>query len=131
MVKAVAVAALMIRRRTRQFRSTQITSGALEGKLNWCTAELLRTWGEARRGGEPTETRAEAEAIFLKALDLARQQGAFARELRIVTSLARLWSLDGQRLRARDLLAGAYEKMVGAASQPDVKRALSLLAELA
>jgi predicted ATPase/DNA-binding winged helix-turn-helix (wHTH) protein len=99
------------------------------GKANWCTAEVLRALGEAylddKRGA-----RAEAESLFLKALELSREQGAGAWELRIATSLARLWSDAGERMRARDVLARAYETIAGGASSVDVRAARSLLDDL-
>ncbi|TIS88509.1 winged helix-turn-helix domain-containing protein [Mesorhizobium sp.] len=102
---------------------------ALDGKVNWCTAEVLRCWAEAQLEGQ-TASAEGAEATFLKALDLARSQGAFAWELRIATSLAQLWSMNGQRVRAKDLLASACDKIIGGAAQADVKRAYALLSQL-
>ncbi|MEP9378329.1 winged helix-turn-helix domain-containing protein [Aquabacter sp. CN5-332] len=104
---------------------------ARDGKVSWCTAEVLRGWGEARLTEGTNEVHAEVAATFLKALDLARSQGACAWELRVAISLARLERLRDERLRARDVLAPAFDRAGGAASQADVRTARLLLEELA
>src|SRR5262245_19540988 len=50
----------------------------------------------------------QAEAAFLRALEVARRQQAKALELRAALSLARLWQGQGQRVAARQLLAESY-----------------------
>src|SRR5262249_34223341 len=50
----------------------------------------------------------EAEACFLKAIEIARKQQAKSLELRAVMSLARLWQQQGKAAEARDLLAPVY-----------------------
>ena len=50
---------------------------------------------------------AEAEACFLRALDLARTQGSKVLELRAASSLARLWHRRGRAGDARRVLADA------------------------
>jgi hypothetical protein len=52
--------------------------------------------------------RTEAEALFRRALDIARAQEAKPFELRGATSLARLWQRQGKRAEARALLAPVY-----------------------
>ena len=47
----------------------------------------------------------QAEASYLRSLDIARSQEARLAELRAATSLARLWAGQGERQRAVDLLA--------------------------
>ena len=49
---------------------------------------------------------ADVEASFRKAIDLARELGAKALELRATTSLARLWQRQGRTDEARSTLAG-------------------------
>jgi predicted ATPase len=51
---------------------------------------------------------AEAEACFLQAIAIARQQEAKSLELRAVVSLSRLWHHQGKRAEARKLLAETY-----------------------
>jgi len=49
-------------------------------------------------GAHPTE---EAEACFLKVIEIARQRRAKSWELRAATSLARLWQQQGKKAEAR------------------------------
>jgi predicted ATPase len=51
---------------------------------------------------------AQAEACFQQALAIARRQQAKSWELRVATSLARLWQQQGKRQEAHDLLAPVY-----------------------
>ena len=53
-------------------------------------------------------TQAEAEACFLKAIEIARKQQAKSLELRAVMSLARLWQQQGKHHEARNLLSEIY-----------------------
>ena len=52
-------------------------------------------------------------------------------ELRAAVSLARLWSEEGRRAEARDLLAPVYAWFTEGFDTPDLKEAKALLAELA
>ncbi len=99
----------------------------------------------ASGGGRPTSTgskasscslsrrenRAEAEACFHRALEVARQQSAKAFELRAATSLARLWAEQGKRAEAHDLLAPVYGWFTEGFDTADLKDAKALLDELA
>ncbi|WP_170976811.1 winged helix-turn-helix domain-containing protein [Massilia sp. HP4] len=60
-----------------------------QGQVGWCAAEVWRASGERLLLGQGGE--AAAEALFLRALAVARRQGALGWELRCATSLARLW----------------------------------------
>lgn len=64
-----------------------------QGQVGWCAAEVWRASGERLLLGQGGE--AAAEALFLRALGIARRQGALAWELRCATSLARLWRERG------------------------------------
>jgi predicted ATPase len=50
----------------------------------------------------------DAEACFLKAIDVARQQQATSLELRATMSLARLWQRQGKQPQAHKVLAEVY-----------------------
>lgn len=63
------------------------------GEVGWCAAEVWRASGARLLLGHGGE--AAAEALFLRALGIARRQGALAWELRCATSLARLWRETG------------------------------------
>ena len=75
--------------------------------------------------------RAEAEASFREALDIARGQSAKSVELRAATSLARLWQQQGRREEARELLAPVYDWFTEGFDTRDLKDAKALLDELA
>ena len=74
---------------------------------------------------------AESEAAFSQALDLAREQQAKSLELRVATSLARLWGEQGRRTEARELLAPVYGWFAEGFDTADLKNAKTLLDQLA
>jgi predicted ATPase len=78
-----------------------------------------------------TATRSrQVEACFCRALEVAREQQAKLWELRAATSLARLWAEQGERQRARDLLAPIYGWFTEGFDTADLKDAKALLDEL-
>ncbi|MBI3798434.1 MAG: hypothetical protein HY268_15910 [Deltaproteobacteria bacterium] len=72
----------------------------------------------------------EAEACFLKALEIARHQQAKSLELRAVISLARLWQRQGKREEAHELLAEIYGWFTEGFDTKDLQEAKALLEEL-
>jgi predicted ATPase len=72
-----------------------------------------------------------AEADFVKALDLAREQEARHWELRAATGLARLWRDQGRWVEARDLLTPVYGWFTEGFGLPDLREAKALLDQLA
>jgi predicted ATPase len=58
-------------------------------------------------------------------------QGAKLWELRAASSLARLWSEQGRRAEAYDLLAPVYDWFTEGFDTPDLKDAKALLEDLA
>jgi predicted ATPase len=77
-----------------------------------------------------TQTEAEAEACFLKAIEIARRQQVKSLELRAVMSLSRLWQSQGKREEARQMLAEIYGWFTEGFDTADLKDAQALLAEL-
>ncbi len=75
-------------------------------------------------------TQAEAEACFLKAIDIARQQSAKSLELRAATSLARLWQQQSKKTEARQMLAEIYNWFTEGFDTADLQEAKALLDEL-
>ena len=73
-------------------------------RRRWIEPELRRLKGELLLA-LPEANTAEAEACFRHAIAVAREQGARMLELRVATSLARLWRDQGRRAEARDVLA--------------------------
>ena len=90
-------------------------------------AELWRLEGELLKMQDKA---AEAESCFLKAIEIARQQGAKSLELRASTSLARVWQKNGKRREARQLLCGVYTWFTEGFDTADLKEAASLLREV-
>ncbi|MBI3800206.1 MAG: AAA family ATPase, partial [Deltaproteobacteria bacterium] len=78
-----------------------------------------------------TQAEAEAEACFLKAIDIARHQSAKSLELRATISLARLWQQQRKKNAARQLLAEIYGWFTEGFDTADLKEAKALLANLA
>ena len=77
-----------------------------------------------------TPAEAEAEACFLKAIEIARRQQAKSLELRAVTSLSRLWQQQGKKDEARQLLAEIYNWFTEGFDTKDLQEAKALLIEL-
>jgi predicted ATPase len=101
-----------------------------ESGERWWEADLYRLKGELLLTLS-TDNRAEADARFHRALEIARQQSAKAFELRAATSLARLWRDQGKRAEADDLLAPIYGWFTEGFDTADLKDAKALLNELA
>ena len=93
-------------------------------------AEVHRVRGELLLRLEPADV-AEAEAAFMRAVEIARRQHTKTFELRTATGLARLWRDQGKRAEARDLLAPIYGWFTEGFDTLDLKQAKSLLDELA
>ncbi len=72
----------------------------------------------------------EAGACFLKAIDVARRQGAKSLELRATVSLCRLWERQGKKNEARRLLAEIYGWFTEGFDTVDLQEAKALLEEL-
>ena len=93
----------------------------------WWDAELHRLEGLALVGLNRIE---EGQSALNEALHIARRQQAKSYELRAVTNLARLWSEQGRRAEARELLAPIYGWFTEGFNTADLKDAAKLLAEL-
>jgi predicted ATPase/DNA-binding winged helix-turn-helix (wHTH) protein len=99
------------------------------GSAGWCTPELLRISGKLLlRPGK--EDRARAEALLLRSLDVARQQGALSWELRSATSLAELWERENRREAAFSLLASVRDRFTEGFATADFVSSSLLLGRL-
>jgi predicted ATPase len=78
-----------------------------------------------------TQAEVEAEACFLKAIEVSRQQEAKLLELRATMSLARLWQQQRKKKEARQRLAEIYHWFTEGFDTKDLQAAKALLAELA
>jgi predicted ATPase len=70
---------------------------------------------------------AEAEALLQQALQTARSQQARSLELRATTDLTRLWSNQGKRVEARELLSSIYASFSEGFDTQDLKDANTLV----
>ncbi|MGY3620952.1 adenylate/guanylate cyclase domain-containing protein [Bradyrhizobium sp. USDA 10063] len=98
-------------------------------KERWCEAEAHRVAGEIALKS-PQRDMAKAQACFERSLALARAQQARSWELRAAMSLARLLAEQGNRQRARDLLAPVYDWFTEGFDTSDLQNAKALLGEL-
>ncbi len=101
------------------------------GMAGWCTAEIMR----ARAGyllavNDSDEAAREVEALLIRALNVASNQGALAWELRSATALAQLWLRLGRPLQAQELLAPVYARFTEGFATPDLQKARRLLDNL-
>jgi predicted ATPase len=92
-------------------------------------SELQRLNGELLLAKDGSDA-AAAEACFHRSIEIAQAQSARSLELRAATSLARLWSNQGERQRAHDLLAPVYGWFTEGFDTADLKDAKALLDEL-
>jgi predicted ATPase/DNA-binding winged helix-turn-helix (wHTH) protein len=100
------------------------------GTAGWSTAEVLRARADALLAENcPLKTEA-AEAVLIRALNVAKHQGALAWELRSATSLAQLWQRQGLYQQAHELLAPIYNRFTEGFSTPDLSKVRRLLDEL-
>jgi class 3 adenylate cyclase/predicted ATPase len=107
------------------------------GERFW-EAELYRLKGEFLLTQEGHRLQAigyrekteEAEACFLKAIDIARKQQAKSLELRATVSLARLWQIQGKKDEARQTLAEIYNWFTEGFDTKDLQEAKALLDSL-
>jgi predicted ATPase len=76
------------------------------------------------------QAEAEAEACFLKAIEIARKQSAKSLELRAVMSLGRLWRQQGKTGEARRMLAEISGWFTEGFDTKDLQEAKTLLEEL-
>jgi len=93
-------------------------------------AELHRVKGELLLASTHDD-QAGAEASLHNALEVARRQSAKSYELRAALSLARMWSKQGRRGEARDILAPVYDWFTEGFDTRDLQEAKALLEELA
>jgi predicted ATPase len=97
-------------------------------------AELYRLKGElvlqSKDQSPRSQVEEEAEACFLKAIEIARRQQAKSLELRAVMSLSRLWQQQGKKEEAHRMLAEIYGWFTEGFDTKDLQEAKALLEEL-
>ncbi|RLC60629.1 MAG: hypothetical protein DRI80_10610 [Chloroflexota bacterium] len=93
-----------------------------EAELYLLRGELMLMMGD--------DNQAEAENCLRHAIEIARRQQAKSWELRAVTALCCLWQKQGQREKARKLLASTYGWFTEGFDTLDLRKAKTLLEEL-
>ncbi len=96
-------------------------------------AELYRIKGELTLESRVESHKSkveEAEADFLKAIEIARRQQAKSLELRATVSLARLWQQQGKQAEACSMLSTIYHWFTEGFDTKDLQDAKALLEEL-
>ncbi len=78
----------------------------------------------------PPCTFEEAEACFLKAIEIARKQQAKSLELRATVSLVELWRQQGKRAEAHNMLSDVYNWFTEGFDTKDLQEAKALIEEL-
>ena len=104
-------------------------TAAQTSKEKWYEPDVHRTAGQVTLM-MPNPDAAKAEAYFMRALEVARQQQAKSWELRAAMSMARLWRDQCYREEARELLAQVYGWFTEGFDTLDLKEAKALLDEL-
>ena len=98
------------------------------GERFW-VPEIYRLKGELLRDrGGPGDVD-DAEDCLLRAIDIARCQGALTMELRATTGLARLWRAQGNGEEARQMLERVLARFSGESDLIDLQEARALLQE--
>jgi predicted ATPase len=115
-----------------------------EGGERWYEAELYRLKGEllltqeGKRQNSKGKTQkiqildpqSEAEACFLKAIEIAQRQQAKSLELRAAMSLVRLWQQQDKHTEAHRMLSDVYDWFTEGFDTADLQEAKTLLEEL-
>lgn len=99
------------------------------GLVGWCAPEVLRN-GTDRALAAGALTAADAEVQLLTAFNMAVSQDAVAWQLRIATSLGRLWRYQGKAAQARDVLNATIAKFSEGFGDTDFVTATALLKDL-
>jgi len=100
-----------------------------EAELYRLSGQLILQQGK-RQDSRSHNAEAEAEACFLKAIEIAQKQQAKSLELRAVMRLSRLWQQQGKHHAARHMLSEIYGWFTEGFETKDLKDAKALLKEL-
>jgi len=98
--------------------------------VGWCAAELVRVKGESHVRGAKVGFEVPAERLFLESLKVAEGQRALGWELRSSLSLSLLWTNQGKKEQARQLLDRVCTRFSEGFHTNDLTRALTHLESL-
>lgn len=96
---------------------------------NWYESEMWRIRGELVCASDAADA-GEAEACFIRALDIARARQAKSFELRAAMSVSRFWQGHGKRDEGRQVLADIYGWFTEGFDTADLIDARAMLEEL-
>ena len=109
------------------FTTEIVVDRAARGDAGWSTPEILR--GLGCRAAKIGETKS-AERLFQQAIDIAREQGATAWELRAAIGLAELQLGEGRGTEAFALLNPLYQNLSTAGCTDDLRKARQTLEKM-
>jgi class 3 adenylate cyclase/predicted ATPase len=125
----VAEAAAFVDRTEERFYEAELWR--IKGMLTLAQSGVRSPESEVPKSQTPDpKSQAEAEACFLKAIEIAQRQQAKSWELRAATSLARLWLQQGKREEAHTRLSEVYNWFTEGFDTKDLQEAKSLIEEL-
>jgi predicted ATPase len=105
----------------------ELAATELSGQ-HWFDAEVHRTRGEILL--QHASDVAGAEAAFVRAIEIARNQQARTFELRAALALAKLYQVTGRGQAARELLGPSVSGFIEGPELPEIAKANRLLASL-
>ncbi len=105
----------------------EMLAGCAARDEGWYVPELLRVKAELLLAAEADKS-AEAEALYMRSLAIAREQDARAWELRTGVSFARFLIERQRRAEATTLLQSLLDRFPGASATDDARAASALLA---
>jgi predicted ATPase/DNA-binding winged helix-turn-helix (wHTH) protein len=97
---------------------------------SWCLPELLRLQGELLLLGDAADLENKVDGVFRQSLQIAREQGALAWELRSAMSCAKFYVKHCRATEAKVLLEGVTQRIDAQGCSRDLLEANSLLAQL-
>ncbi|MEZ2235127.1 adenylate/guanylate cyclase domain-containing protein [Microcoleus sp.] len=101
----------------------------LEAEIYRLKGELLKQQINAKKV-KNIEEDSEVERCFIRAIELARNQGSKSLELRSIMSLCRLWTDQGKIEQSRQMLAEIYAWFTEGLDTVDLQEAQTLLKNL-
>jgi class 3 adenylate cyclase/tetratricopeptide (TPR) repeat protein len=121
--------AMLGRHADAEEQATMVRAELRSGSERYFWPECHRLLGDYLRLCADTQP-GQVEAAYMAAVSLARQQGARCWELGAMLSLARLWTEQGERGKALDLLVPAGSAFANLADLPVYREAVALAKEL-
>jgi tetratricopeptide (TPR) repeat protein len=137
-LKVIAEALAIVEKNEERWAEAELYRLKGELTLQQSKASLRQVSGEPKARQDKSEDTTpqpltpglQAEACFLKAIDIARQQQARSWELRATVSLAKLWQQQGKQKEAHEMLGEIYRWFTEGFGTKDLQDAKMLLDEL-